>query len=143
MFLLFSYFADFEEKNDNLLLLSSIASRMENNATLSASENITSSSSTSKKTSNGTTSAGAANNLTKDNTDNNDNVQESSRPRAGFLKKVFVLPPNSLYLPSQSELCKLRGTRSSYCKVLFNAEMSEEDVYGQIRKAFDDLLDVS
>lgn len=102
------------------------------------SKNSSLNSSPSRQLSNGSMSAAATTSSRED-----ESRQEPGCPRSGFLKKVFVLPPNSLYLPSQSELCKLRGSRSSYCKVFFSAEMNENDVYEQIRMAFADLVGFS
>ncbi|XP_031557727.1 uncharacterized protein LOC116294302 [Actinia tenebrosa] len=129
----------YEDKADNLMLLSSIASRMGIDAQ-DGSKNSFLNSSPSGQISNGAMSA--ATNTSREE-DCATSGQERGCPRSGFLKKVFVLPANSLYLPSQSELCKLRGSRSSYCKVFFNAEMNETDVYEQIRMAFDDLVGFS
>lgn len=123
-----------EDKADNLLLLSAIASRMGKDAPPDD-ESKTGSLSSSSSRQHSNTQKSAATSSSKED----ESRQELGCPRSGFLKKVFVLPANSLYLPSQSELCKLRGSSSSYCKVFFNAEMSENDVYEQIRRAFDDL----
>lgn len=122
------YFIAEIKEADNLILLSSIASKIKHDTPTTT-----------------TTSTHSKHNHSKHTQSKHTNSKQSDSQKdhhnSGFHKKVFVLPANSLYLPSQSDLCKLRMNGNCYSKVFFQASMSEDDVIAQIRTTFPDLGD--
>ncbi|XP_032229549.2 uncharacterized protein LOC116613058 isoform X2 [Nematostella vectensis] len=124
------------QETDNLMMLSAIASHMVTVQTASPphashSYQTTNTSKEPKSASKRTT--GCPNIHGHNASINGGNFKPHSD---GFLKKVFVLPWQSRYLPSQSDLCKLRATRQTYGKVMFSADMNEPDVMSRIRNSF-------